>query len=70
MFPYAKIFPNAPLYPLFNPPGVLNPVERLTADLLNAMEITLKNLYEFSISFDRLPILLTENRMRQRIVRK
>lgn len=70
MFPYQLMFPNAPIYPTFRPPTVSNPIERLTANLLNAMELTLNNLNNYKTMFDTYPILLTENRMRQRIIRK
>ena len=70
MFPYQLMFPLAPTYPAFSPPTVSNPMERLTANLLNAMELTLNNLNNYKVMFNTYPILLTENRMRQRIVRK
>jgi hypothetical protein len=72
VFPLVQMFPEAPIYVQFVEPSPRNPVEALTASLLNSMEINLANLYYYLtiLEFERLPILMTENRMRQRIVRK
>jgi len=69
VFPLAKIFPLAPKYPPYVEPSPRNPVEMLTANLLNAMELNLQNLYDIimRLQFNKLPILMTQDREYQRL---
>jgi len=70
-FPFYLIFSNSPVYITFNEPSPRNPVEVLSADLLNSMEINLKNIYEFtkSLTYYPLNVILTKDISRRKTAR-